>query len=38
MTGQFGDHSSRKFVAIFFAFVSGIAAVSTAVLPGVLHV
>lgn len=38
MIGQMGDANSRKFAAIFFAFVSGIAAVSTAVLPGVLHV
>lgn len=33
-----GDLHSRRLVAVFFAFFSGIAAVSTAVLPGVLHI
>jgi hypothetical protein len=29
---------SRHFLALFFAFVSGLSAVSTAVLPGVMHI
>ena len=33
-----GDLHSRRLVAIFFAFISGITLVSTAVLPGVLHI
>jgi hypothetical protein len=32
------DLKSRQLLAIFFAFVSGAAAVSTAVLPGVFHI
>jgi hypothetical protein len=38
---MFGTHESirsRRLLTIFFAFVSGISAVSTAVLPGVLHI
>jgi len=29
---------SRRLLTIVFAFISGISAVSTAVLPGVLHI
>jgi len=32
------DLKSRQLMAVFFALVSGISAVSTAVLPGVLHI
>jgi hypothetical protein len=35
MFGHKGDANSRRLVAIFFAFVSGMSAVSMAVLPGV---
>jgi hypothetical protein len=28
---------SRKLLTIVFAFISGVSAVSTAVLPGILH-
>ena len=30
--------SSRRFVTLFFAVLSGLTAVSTAVMPAVLHV
>jgi hypothetical protein len=29
---------SRKLLTIVFAFISGVSAVSTAVLPGILHI
>jgi len=32
------DLKSRQLLAVFFALVSGISAVSTAVLPGVFHI
>lgn len=38
MFGTIGDLHSRRLAAIFFAFLSGAAAVSTAVLPGILHI
>jgi hypothetical protein len=37
MSGNENNLQSRQIVAVFFALVSGISAVSTAVLPGVLH-
>jgi len=36
--GVFGDLLSAKFVAIFFALISGISAVSAAALPSVLNI
>jgi hypothetical protein len=33
-----GDLRSRRLVAVLFAFISGVSAVSTAVLPGVMHI
>ena len=38
MFGISEDLNSRRLVAIFFAFLSGVTAVSTAVLPGILHI
>ncbi len=38
MTGSEKDASSRHLVAIVFALLSGVSAVSTAVLPAVLHI
>jgi hypothetical protein len=38
MFGSEKDLRSRKLVAVFFAFISGVSAVSTAVLPGVMHI
>jgi hypothetical protein len=38
MFGMIGDLHSRRLAAIFFAFLSGVSAVSVAVLPGVVHV
>jgi hypothetical protein len=37
MFGNETNLQSRQILAVFFAFVSGVSAVSTAVLPGVLH-
>jgi hypothetical protein len=38
MTRHEKDLQSRQLVAVFFAFVAGISAVSTAILPGVMHI
>jgi class 3 adenylate cyclase len=38
MFGSEKDLRSRRLVAVFFAFISGVSAVSTAVLPGVMHI
>ena len=38
MIGHIGDLNSRRLAAVFFAFVSGISAVSVAVLPAVVQV
>jgi hypothetical protein len=38
MTGSEKEDNSRHLVAIFFALLSGVSAVSTAVLPAVLHI
>jgi hypothetical protein len=37
MFGSESSLQSRQLLAVFFAFVSGVSAVSTAVLPAVLH-
>ena len=38
MFAQNGDLNAHKIVAVFFAFVSGISAVSMAVMPGVMTI
>jgi hypothetical protein len=38
MTASEKEDNSRHLVAIFFALLSGVSAVSTAVLPAVLHI
>ena len=38
MFGTNGDLHSRRLAAVFFAFVSGVSAVSMAVMPGVMPV
>ena len=38
MIARNGDLNSRRFVAVFFAFVSGVSAVSMAVMPGVMPI
>ena len=38
MTGSEKEDNSRHLVAIVFALLSGVSAVSTAVLPAVLHI
>ena len=38
MFGTNNDVRSRQIMALVFAFISGVSAVSTAVLPGVLHI
>jgi hypothetical protein len=38
MTGNEKDLNSRHIVAMVFALLSGVSAVSTAVLPAVLHI
>jgi hypothetical protein len=37
MSANKKDQHARHLVAVFFALISGISAVSTAVLPGVVH-
>jgi len=38
MTGLDNNLRSHRLLTMFFAFIFGISAVSTAVLPGVLHI
>jgi len=37
MSANRKDIQARHLVAVFFALISGVSAVSTAVLPGVVH-